>query len=59
MARGEFEISPEHVSILASLVQALEVSSGLPLDALEGGALPPAVAGGDDDDLPATPAADP
>ena len=59
MAKGEVDISPEHVSLLASLVQALEVSSGLPLDALEGGALPPAVAGGDDDDLPATPAADP
>ena len=59
MASGEVDISPEHVSLLATLVQALEVSSGLPLDALEGGALPPAVAGGDDDDLPATPAADP
>ena len=50
MASGEMDISPERVSLLATLVQALEVSSGLPLDALEGGALPQAVAGGDDDD---------
>ena len=50
MASGEVDISPERVSLLATLVQALEVSSGLPLDALEGGALPQAVAGGDDDD---------
>ena len=49
MASGEVPISGERMARLASLVQVLEGSSGLPLEALEGGALPGAIAGDDDD----------
>ena len=55
MASGEVEIGPDRVALLASLVQALEVSAGLPLDAMESGALPDAVAGSDAEDLPVVP----
>ena len=59
MASGEEVISDERLALLSALVQVLEGSSGLPLELLESGVLPAAIAGEEDPDPAAFMPADP